>query len=455
MRGHPHADPETPGWSPMAAPAAVCDPAGMATPSDPTPPAPPAPAPRRSLGFSRRTDDRVVAGVASGIGARLGVDPAFVRLGFVALALAGGAGVLLYLVAWALSDESDAPVVPRDPDLQRAGALGLIVLGVLLLLRDAGIWSTDGLVWPVVIAAAGSAVMWARGSEADRARWSALTGHIPGDPVATILGGRTSLPRLVVGGLLIAAGMGAFVATNEAVSTVLVALVAALGGAVLVFGPWVARLLEQVRDERAERVRSEERATVAAHLHDSVLQTLALIQRTDDPQRMVALARRQERELRAWLYGREQRPDGATLRAGLDRIAASVEADEPVDVDVVVVGDAPADERVDALLAAVAEAVRNAARHAGVDRVDVYAEARDDVVEAYVRDRGRGFDPETVDPGRRGVRESIVGRMERVGGHARVSTTAGAGTEVTVVLPRDPDRDPDRRPQRDPEEATP
>jgi signal transduction histidine kinase len=392
--------------------------------------------PRRSLGFSRRTDDRVVAGVASGIGARLGVDVVFVRLGFVALTLAGGAGVLLYLVAWALSDESDAPVVPRDPDLQRAGALGLIVLGVLLLLRDAGVWSTDALVWPVVIAAAGSAVMWARGSEADRARWAALTGHVPGDPVATILGGRTSLPRLVVGGLLIAAGMGAFVAANEAVSTVLVALVAAAGGAVLVFGPWVARLLAEVRDERAERVRSEERATVAAHLHDSVLQTLALIQRTDDPQRMVALARRQERELRAWLFDRERRPDDATLRAGLDRIAAAVEADELVDVDVVVVGDAPADAGVDAVLAAVGEAVRNAARHAEVGRVDVYVEVRDDAVEAFVRDRGRGFDQGSVEPGRRGVRESIMGRMERAGGRAEVRTAPGAGTEISIVLPR-------------------
>lgn len=417
--------------------------------------------PRPALGFHRSVEDRVVAGVAGGLGERLGIDPVFVRVAFVMLAFAGGAGVILYLLGWLVSEEVPEDTIRRtvrDPNLQQAVALGLIVLGLLLLLRSAGLWLGDTLVWPIVIAAFGSAVMWNRGSADDRARWSRMASRIPGNPVQAIFEGRTSLPRLLVGAVLIAAGMAAFLAANdalEALRTVGLALVVALVGAVLVFGPWVWRLLAELSAERRERIRSEERAEVAAHLHDSVLQTLALIQRSaDQPRRMVSLARRQERELRAWLYGRREDLTAETLRAAFDGMAEEVEAQHDVSVELVVVGDTPLDGDVRAVIGAAREATVNAAKHAGVAEVSVFVEAEDDQLTVFVRDRGGGFDPAAVGSDRRGISESVVGRMVRHGGSAEILSEPGAGTEVALTLPRrrrarpdldgdDPTADPD------------
>lgn len=401
-----------------------------------------------ALGFARSPTDRVVAGVAGGLSTRLGVDAVILRIAFVALAFAGGAGVVLYLLAWAVTPEDDpADAVDRparEPNVQQAVALGLIVLGVLLLFRQAGLWVGDSLVWPVVVAAVGSAVIWTRGSAADRARWSRFGARIPGNPVEAVFGGRISTGRVVVGGLLIAAGMAAFLAANDALLAlrdVGLAVIVTLAGAGLIFGPWLWRLLGELTAERRERIRSEERAEMAAHLHDSVLQTLALIQRSaDEPRRMVSLARRQERELRQWLYGERRHPEGlaapATLRGTIDAFAEEVEAAHDVAVDVVVVGDAPVDDDVHALLSAAREATVNAAKHAGVADVSVYVEARPGVVEAFVRDRGSGFDPARVSTDRRGIAESIEGRMARHGGGAEIWTEPGEGTEVVLHLPR-------------------
>jgi len=206
----------------------------------------------------------------------------------------------------------------------------------------------------------------------------------------------------------------------------------------------VARLVRQLGDERRERIRSEERADMAAHLHDSVLQTLALIQRhADAPQQARSLARRQERELRAWLYESRRSSPGDTdpdsLAAALDRVTDEVEADHGVAVDVVVVGDCRVDEHVDALVAAVREAVLNAAKHSDAAEVSVYAEVADGRVEAFVRDRGRGFDPAAVNGDRRGITHSIVRRMARHGGRAEVHSTPGEGTEVTFELTLEPE----------------
>jgi signal transduction histidine kinase len=171
---------------------------------------------------------------------------------------------------------------------------------------------------------------------------------------------------------------------------------------------------------------------VAAHLHDSVLQTLALVQRrADDPREVAALARRQERELRAWLN--ESRPTG-TFATALDAAASEVEGDHHVPIEVVTVGDAPLDDRTAALVAAVREALVNASKFAGPEPIAVYAEVEDGRFEVFVRDRGPGFDPEAVPADRRGVRDSIVGRMERHGGTATVHSRPGQGTEVELVL---------------------
>jgi signal transduction histidine kinase len=210
------------------------------------------------------------------------------------------------------------------------------------------------------------------------------------------------------------------------------------GGLAVLLGPWVLRLWRDLSSERRERIRSEERAEMAAHLHDSVLQTLALVQRNSGtPRELAALARRQERELRQWLYTeREAHGLAATsFHERLQQICADVEDRYDVSVDLVVVGDTGLDERVEALLAATGEAVVNAAKHAGMADVAVYAEVEGERIEVFVRDRGRGFDPAAVAPDRHGIRDSIKGRLERHGGRAVVTSTPGEGAEITLELP--------------------
>ncbi|MPZ89160.1 MAG: hypothetical protein GEU81_14050 [Nitriliruptorales bacterium] len=221
-------------------------------------------------------------------------------------------------------------------------------------------------------------------------------------------------------------------------------LIHLLGAAVLAWGLGVLRRAETRRlatetalaEERAERRRSQERAETAAHLHDSVLQTLALIQRrSGEAGEVTALARRQEQALRRWLDGRGTEEPARTLRQALDRVAADVERDHQITVDPVVVGDAPLDERTGALVAAAGEALVNAAKHAGVAEVALFAEVAGQSAQIFVRDRGAGFDPDGVGPDRRGIGESIVGRLTRHGGTAVIRSAPGAGTEVVLRLP--------------------
>jgi signal transduction histidine kinase len=210
----------------------------------------------------------------------------------------------------------------------------------------------------------------------------------------------------------------------------------ALGGAGLLAGPWIWGMGRQLVEERSSRVRSEERAEMAAHLHDSVLQTLALIQRSASQREMASLARTQERELRAWLYGRAPELAGVRLRDAIDSMAGRIERQHQVSVEAVVVGDAEMDERLRGLVNACAEAVANAAVHSGTTAISVYVEVEEDAVTAFVRDQGAGFDPAVVPADRRGIADSIVGRMERNGGSATVISRPGAGTEVVLKLPR-------------------
>jgi signal transduction histidine kinase len=221
--------------------------------------------------------------------------------------------------------------------------------------------------------------------------------------------------------------------------TLLVVVALGLG---LVAGPFVVRLVRQRDDERRERVVQQQQADVAAHLHDSVLQTLALIQRrAQDPRAVVALARAQERDLRSWLFERTD-PAGGTVRSELDRAAGEVEATHGVPVEVVVVGDRPVDDALRAAVRAAREAMVNAARHSGADVVDVYAECGEEAVEVFVRDRGTGFDPGAVPADRMGLSGSVVGRMARHGGSARVRSAPGEGTEVALTVPLRPVRAP-------------
>jgi signal transduction histidine kinase len=385
---------------------------------------------------------RVLGGVCAGLGNRLGVDPIIVRVGFVAAALAGGLGIVLYPLAWAAIPMGEGPVAPRRIRGDRGSvevALGvaLLLLSVLLAFRELGIWFSDAVVWPLLLVAVGGALLW-RQSMRPAERPAPAPARRP-EPRETVRRRAAVVSRTGLGvALVIAAGLaflqatGSLVVARDVVLAVLVVVIV-LG---VIFAPFILRLVRSLATERAERIRSQERAELAAHLHDSVLQTLAMVQRrADDPRGVAALARRQERELRAWLSPRTaSRRGDQRLASALEDAAAEVEEAHGVRVDVVAVGDRELDDAADALVAAAREAMVNAAKFGGGSPVAVYAEASDGRAHVYVRDRGPGFDAGSIPPDRRGIRESIVGRMERNGGRARVTSAPGAGTEVELQL---------------------
>ena len=418
---------------------ATHDARGASGPRDGTSP----PGPRRYRFLARSRNDRVLTGTAGGLAEALGLDPLLIRLSLAVLAAAGGTGVVLYLVLWALSAEPGATAraepARRRPRNRQIAAVACIVAGSMLFLRGAGIWFADAVAWPVALAAAGSALIWARTDEADRQRWTRISEHLPGSSPITVFGSRVSPLRILGGALLIAAGMTIFLVANQALASARTALLAVLvtaAGLSLILGPWILRLARDAGEERRQRIRSEERAEIAAHLHDSVLHTLALIQRSDDPSDVAALARRQERELRAWLDHRPTPSAQQDLRGAVDALASRVEQLHHVTVDTVVVGDSAVGEHEEALLLACQEATINAARHSGVPRVSIYVEADTDGLTAYVRDEGGGFDVGAVPADRRGIAQSVIGRMRRHGGSATITSQPGKGTEVHLELPR-------------------
>jgi signal transduction histidine kinase len=405
----------------------------------------------------RDTDHRVLGGVCSGLARHLGVDPLLVRVAFVAAATAGGVGVAVYALAWVFVPAGDAPGRARRLRTGRGTveiALGvaLLALSVLLTARALGLLFSDVIVWPLTLVAAGAALLWRQtlgggwggpAAPADAAPAApahplspqparTATPRTPADRAALISRTGLGVALVIAAGFAFLSASGALSAARDVVLSVLVVAVV-LG---VIFAPVVMRLVRSLTEERAERIRSQERAEMAAHLHDSVLQTLALVQqRADDPRAVTALARRQERELRSWLT---RRVDSGPLRLAraLEVAASEVERDHAVVVDVVAVGDADLDARGEALVAAAREAMVNAAKFGGGSQVDVYAEALDGELQVYVRDRGPGFDAGTLPPDRRGVRESIVGRMARHGGRAAIHSGPGAGTEVELTMPR-------------------
>jgi signal transduction histidine kinase len=395
--------------------------------------------PARAPPLARDLDNRVVAGVCAGLGRRMGVDPVILRVAFVVAAAAGGAGIVLYGLAWLLLPAErtgravTARVLPRGASWQVAAGVGLLVLALLLFLRELGLWFSDALVWPVVLAATGTALIWHR-STAARPRTSRLRG-LPRPPEPLTRGRVLLGASLVVGAALLFLVWTDALAAARDIVLVLVAVVVALG---LILTPLWLRLARSLTEERAARIRSQERAELAAHLHDSVLQTLALVQRrAGDPRAVAALARRQERELRSWLSGTDTLDEAESLTAALRTVASEVEDAHGVTIEVVAVGDASFDSRAEAVVAAAREALVNAAKFAGEKPIAVYAEADDQRIQVFVRDRGPGFDLATVALDRRGVRDSIVGRMERVGGRAVVSSSRGEGTEVELVAERE------------------
>lgn len=376
---------------------------------------------RRSL--NRSSDERVLSGLGGGLGAALHIPTPYVRAGFASLAFAGGAGVVLYGLGWVLASATvPTSLVARDLDDRRTLGLGLMFLAALLTLRAGGLWFGDIVVWPVTLVAFGVAAIWDR------------SGVIPGTLASAAGPGRL---RVLTGAILMLGGLAVLLSRLDAMrnlGAIVIAIAITAAGFMLVFGPWVVKLASELATERADRIRSEERADVAAHLHDSVLQTLALIQRSDDPRRMVTLARSQERELRAWLYGGPAGAD-STLAAELQAAAGRVEQAHDVPVEVVVVNDMGMTSRLEPVVAAAAEAMHNAARHSGAGRVSVYAEATEGALDVFVSDQGTGFDPAAVPDDRHGLRNSIIGRMERHGGTAAVHSEPGDGTEIHLGMP--------------------
>jgi signal transduction histidine kinase/phage shock protein PspC (stress-responsive transcriptional regulator) len=404
----------------------------------------------------RRTDDRLVGGVASGLAEHLGVDVLWVRVFFVVSSALGGLGVALYAGLWLLLPtaehlEQSTPGLEaatrqgkrpgRSRRLEDVGplvALAAVGLGVVVLVQ--GLVGGAGLFWPVLVGVIGLAVLWRQADEAQRERWTDSSGRI--DLVRAVVGrgGVASYARLAAGaGLLLVALVLFAVQTGSSgvAGEVVLAGVLGVAGLALVIGPWLFRLVGDLSEERAARVRTQERADVAAHLHDSVLQTLALIQKHADDGRTVAtLARAQERDLRSWLYG-DPASAATSLASALRAAAAEVEDAHGVPVEVVTVGDTAVAEPQRPLVLAAREAMVNAAKHSGAERVDVYAEVTAVGAEVFVRDRGRGFDPDRVAEDRLGVRNSIVGRMRRHGGTAVVRSAPGEGTEVALSMRTD------------------
>lgn len=378
----------------------------------------PDPAPRLQMP-PRSTNERVVGGVCAGLARVFHVDPQVMRIAAVLLGVTG-TGAPLYLLAMLLMPEGVTEAPEDDtPEIRRGVGLALIVVGVVLVQDAVGLGLPAVVAWPLLnVGVAVGAVVWYVRPQFESTRAEAL--------------------RVAGGIIVVGLGITALIAGNlsfEVVRSSLLATVLVLGGAALIVGPWITGLMRERTEERRRRLHADARADMAAHLHDSVLQTFALIQRTDDPNVIAQLARQQERELRRWLYADSDDPSATTLRNSVERMTGIVEDRFDVTIETVVVGDLPMDTGLEALIGAMGEAATNAAKWSGQDRVSVYAEVEDDGVRVFVRDTGAGFAPDSVAEDRLGVRESIVGRMERVGGSATIRSAPGDGTEVELFAP--------------------
>ncbi|HSN12765.1 MAG TPA: PspC domain-containing protein [Propionibacteriaceae bacterium] len=396
------------------------------------------PEPARQRKATRVPTGAWLGGVCTGLAAHLGWPVLLIRAIVVALAGVELVGAVMYAVLWLAMPIDRSPAAPgidaatrtgmrsestlRSSDIGERFALLLLGVGVALLVQFLVPSLQMVPFWPMVVFAVGVALVWRQADSlvpriGRRRRMRGV--------VQALLG-----IALIAGGIVLTVARGFGVQQLTAAQWVGVLLFVVL---LAVAAPWAFRTRTALTAAREQELLANARADVASHLHDSVLQTLALIQRqADDPKAVAALARKQERELRQWLYGESRKAD--TLKAALEAAAAEVEDDRGVTVDLVVVGDHDMDVRMDALVRASREAMLNAAKHSGADRVDVYAEIGEDVAEVYIRDRGQGFEVGSVSDDRMGVRGSIVDRMARHDGTARIRSAPGEGTEVWLRM---------------------
>lgn len=398
----------------------------------------------------RSADGRLLGGVARGLAGHLGLPVSWVRIVFVALFMADGMGALLYAAFWFFVPLGVGGVEHRQPaqadgrrrllrhrpDKGQVFALIALLIGASIVASRFQLGQADGYLWPVLLIGAGVALVWRQADNSRRAQWLELgrrKGLLP-------------MVRGAAGVLLVGVGVTGIVVLQGSVrhlGSVLQAALAVVVGIALLAGPYLVRMAQDLSEERLMRIRAQERAEVAAHVHDSVLHTLTLIQRNaDDPREVARLARAQERELRAWLYkpegrGKEEDEELTTLAEAVRKSAAEVEDHHGVPIEVVVVGDCPLDEPLGAQMQAAREAMVNAAKYGGEGgAVQVFAEVEGRTIFVSVRDRGPGFDLDAVPEDRMGVRESIIGRMERHGGTARLRSAPEGGTVVELEIER-------------------
>ncbi|WP_274561436.1 ATP-binding protein [Streptomyces spiramyceticus] len=412
-------------------------------------PEPEEPQPRK---LYRSAEGRMLGGVARGLAGHLGLPVVWVRIVFLALFLADGMGALLYAVFWFVVPLGvggvDAPRSVfettldgrrrlRKPDKGQVFALFALLVGAVTFVSNVQVGGNAGrYIWPTLLIGLGVVLVWRQADNARRAHWMEI--------------GRRrrmlQIARGMAGVALVGMGLTAFLVVRGSAAqlgNVLTAALAVLVGIALLAGPWLVRMTQDLSEERLMRIRAQERAEVAAHVHDSVLHTLTLIQRNaEDAGEVRRLARAQERELRNWLYkpegtGKEESEEPATLAEAVKRSAAEVEDKHGVPLEVVVVGDCPLDDKLAAQMQAAREAMVNAAKYGGEGgAVQVYAEVEGRTVFVSVRDRGPGFDLDSVPGDRMGVRESIIGRMQRNGGTARLRSAPDGGTEVELEMER-------------------
>jgi signal transduction histidine kinase len=396
----------------------------------------------------RRPDEGLASGVAAGLAYRTGFDVTLVRLAIVVASLATvGFAAVAYTVAWLfMPDIGTGSSIWSQARSDRRGialAAGLasMIFFLIFVTKLLGSALLGTVEWPLVLCTAGLVLIWRNAPASEQARMRQLAEPLLG--LTTGRGRSRAWLRVTFSIVLLIAGAAILVDGHESLK-----MLRPLGGAVLVLaavaillGPWWLGIARDLVEERRARIRAEERADMAARVHDSVLQTLAMIQRrADQPQQVIQLARAQERELRSWLF--DGRAPGSlddqdmTLAAGVRRIQQEVEARHGVAVEVVIVGDCALDDDLEALLAAAREATVNAAKWSGCDVVSLFAEVEPEAVSLYVRDRGQGFDPAAVPGDRKGLAESIRARMTRRGGSAAVRSAPGEGTEVSLTMPR-------------------
>nr|WP_143737630.1 ATP-binding protein [Microbispora sp. GKU 823] len=378
----------------------------------------------------RPASGRVVAGVAQGAAAQLRLDPVVLRLAFVLLTVVDGLGVVAYAALWMFTPKEEVKGSEPAREWGQLAAYGVLWLALAGFAWMTGASSGGFGTWPIAVGGIGALILWQQADPGRRQRW--MSGAVK--QVST------TWVRTGIGALLVVVGAIGFLAASGELAkarTGLVFTAVVVGGMLMIAAPWLASLVKELQRERTERIRQEERAEVAAHVHDSVLHTLTLIQRNAHDAREVArLARSQERELRNWLYQPKQDAD-ATLAAAVRRVAAEEEDAHGVQIEVVCVGDCELNEGLVALLQAARQAMVNACKYSGAPVVSVYAEVEPDEVTVFVRDRGKGFVLDDVPGDRMGIRQSIIGRMERNGGSARVRTEPGDGTEVMLTMKRE------------------